>query len=89
MEYNNFVKNKRFHIDVKSRDALLLSVFDFRLCNKLNKVLNKYPDYSFKKGEEAMYSILQSDFDKIRKYLKLTPYLLEKIENFYKNRVSK
>ena len=66
--------------------TLILSILDSRLNNKINAVLKKFPKYTFKEGEEAMYRVNYEQFTLIIPTLVGSHGSLASVQNFFENR---
>lgn len=81
----NIMRNSRFDIDVASAHEVLISVRDYRLANKLNKILQKYPDYRLRDSEEAQFRVGVSKWAPVGATLSVGSDLFRKIDSSLKN----
>lgn len=60
------LQTKNFHILGNT-----VWVFNFRLCNKLNRLLGTYGDYKFQDGEEGKFNFTDAQLVKVKIALKV------------------
>lgn len=77
-------KTVKYDIVVHSETlkTLLISAYDYKLCNKLNGILEKYKGYKFLPYEEAMFVVNMNDFSKIKGTISKHPGSLTSVENW-------
>ena len=63
----NNITTKLFELYNQSPTVITLVTFDSRLANKVNNLLNYYPDVSIKTGEEAKFNMSYLQFNTLRK----------------------
>lgn len=67
----NYVRNSKFSIDLAGPNAVVVCIKNTRLANKVNKVLQKFPAYTLKPGEELQVRVRVTDLHKISSILNI------------------
>lgn len=67
----SYVLNSKFTIHLASPNAVVVCIKNTRLANKVNKVLQKFPAYTLKPGEELQVRVRVTELHKIASILNI------------------
>ena len=65
------LQTKNFHVTKQTDGTYKAWVFDHKMCNKMNRLLQNYGDYKFEEGEEGIFSFREIALPVVKKILKI------------------